>query len=298
MTTRRWPWHLLGRASVATLLAFGVAYACAQVAGIAPESQDSHAYFLADPWHPYVRATVGGDYAFLYSPAFAQAIEPLRLMGWRGFDALWTLLLVSCLAWTAGPLGLPLLAFQPVLASIALGNIELPIAAAIVAGFRRPAVWSFVLLSKVTPAVGLVWFAVRREWGALAAIALVTGLAAAVSIGLAPQLWAEWFRVLDSNQVTPVSFWTLPGPLWLRAAMGVGVVAWGAGRDRRWTVPVAAAIALPVPWGTLFAVLAAGCVGVFVHDDDGSQRLQLAGALRRVGLRHVSARLEATATPR
>ena len=55
------------------------------------------------------------------------------------------------LAWTAGRLSLPLLLLQPVVASIALGNIEILMAAAIVAGFRWPATWSFVLLSKVTP---------------------------------------------------------------------------------------------------------------------------------------------------
>ncbi len=35
------------------------------------------------------------------------------------------------------------------------------------------------------------------------------------------------------------------------------LVAWGALHDRKWTVPVAAAIAMPVLWLTAFATLAA-----------------------------------------
>ena len=42
------------------------------------------------------------------------------------------------------------------------------IAAAIVIGFRWPAAWSLVLLTKITPGIGLLWFAVRREWRSLA----------------------------------------------------------------------------------------------------------------------------------
>ena len=45
---------------------------------------------------------------------------------------------------------------------------------AIVLGFRWPFTWAFVLLTKVTPGVGLLWFAVRREWRSLA-IALGDG---------------------------------------------------------------------------------------------------------------------------
>ena len=52
-------------------------------------------------------------------------------------------------------------------------------ALAIVWGFRHPWTWSFVLLTKVTPAVGLLWFVVRREWRnlgiALGASAVLAG---------------------------------------------------------------------------------------------------------------------------
>ena len=40
------------------------------------------------------------------------------------------------------------------------GNIRLLGVAAVI-GFRRPP-WSFVILTKVTPGIGLLWFVVRR----------------------------------------------------------------------------------------------------------------------------------------
>jgi len=42
------------------------------------------------------------------------------------------------------------------------------LAVAIAVGFRYPAAWALVLITKVTPGIGLVWFAVRREWCPLA----------------------------------------------------------------------------------------------------------------------------------
>jgi hypothetical protein len=43
----------------------------------------------------------------------------------------------------------------------------------------------------------------------------------------------------------------------VRLPLAVAVVAWGALTDRRWTVPVAAFLALPVIWPSGFALLAA-----------------------------------------
>ena len=45
-----------------------------------------------------------------------------------------------------------------------VGNIHLLLGAVIVAGFRWPWLWALPLLTKVTPGVGLLWFALRREW--------------------------------------------------------------------------------------------------------------------------------------
>jgi hypothetical protein len=268
-TTRNFLVHF---GPIAAVLLVGAAYAAWQLMGGAPESQDSKAYYLASLDDPYARSLVGGDYAYLYSPAFAQALAPLRLLPIGWFVAVWTLVLVAALAWTARRLALPLLLFQPVIASIALGNVELLIAAAIVAGFRWPAAWAFVLLSKVTPGIGLVWFAVRREWRALAIALGATAGIAAISFAIAPGLWFDWANVLMRNGGTTVSLPTLPGPLWLRVLAGGVLVAWGARTDRRWTVPVGAAIAVPVGWFTFTAIIAVAVAGLWVRTPGWSIR--------------------------
>ena len=43
--------------------------------------------------------------------------------------------------------------------------------------------------------------------------------------------------------------------------VAVGICAWGALTNRRWTVPLAAMIALPVIWSDAFAMLL-GCVAL------------------------------------
>ncbi len=50
-------------------------------------------------------------------------------------------------------------------------------------GFRYPAAWSLILLTKITPGIGLLWFAVRREWRALAIALGATAAIASVSLG-------------------------------------------------------------------------------------------------------------------
>ena len=54
-----------------------------------------------------------------------------------------------------------------VIEDLVRGNIHVLLAVTILAGFRYPGAWSFVVLTKVTPGIGLLWFAIRREWGAL-----------------------------------------------------------------------------------------------------------------------------------
>ena len=137
------------------------------------------------------------------------------------------------------------------------GNISLFLAVAIVLGFRWPATWAFVILTKVTPGIGLLWFAVRREWRnlgiALAATAVVAG-ASAVAMPLA---WQEWVQVLMANAGRDGTWAAVPIALWIRLPMAVALVVWGARTDRRWTVPVASMLALPALWfGSLSMLLA------------------------------------------
>ena len=136
-----------------------------------------------------------------------------------------------------------LLAFPFVAVELTGGNIHLLLAAAIVAGFRWPAAWSFVLLTKVTPGIGLLWFAVRREWRplmiALGATAAIAGLTFIIVPGARPYVLPQLI------------------PLPVRVAAAAVLVTWGARSNRRWVLPVAALVALPGPWMASWSLLVA-----------------------------------------
>lgn len=209
---------------------------------------DAQAYFLAAPGGMYESA-LGRPDAYLYSPAFSQAIEPLRWLGWDGFRTAWRLLELAAVGVMAGPLTGLLLFVQPVSLEFNMGNIHLLMALAIAAGFRWPAAWAFVLLTKVTPGIGLIWFAVRREWRSLGIALGATAAIVSVSFAVDPEDWLAWLRVLGTPQEPPAgSFVILTAPLLLRLALAGTLVAWGARTNRRWTVIVAAFLALPAVW--------------------------------------------------
>jgi hypothetical protein len=221
-----------------------------------PLAVDAHAYWAADPAAPYGQTHPSTFDAYFYAPVFTQLLGPLHALPWPIFAALWTTLIVVALAAVSGR-WLPLvLVLPPVAIEVAMGNIHILIAAAIVVGFRWPAAWSFVLLTKVTPGIGLIWFAARREWRSLAAALAATAAVAAISFAYAPDLWREWIRVLSAASGGPAAGYSVP-PLVLRVIAAAGIVAWGGATDRRWTVPVAATIAMPVVWPNSLAVLVA-----------------------------------------
>ena len=209
---------------------------------------DAHAYFLAQPGRMYAGA-LGTPDAYLYSPAFSQLIEPLRSLGWETFRTVWRLSEAGALAIMAGPLTGPLLFFHPVSLEFNMGNIHLLMALAIVAGFRWPAIWAFVLLTKVTPGVGLIWFAVRREWMKLGIAVGATAAVVAISAVLDPTDWLSWISVLGGTSTIPEgSFQVITAPLLLRLPAAAALVFWGARTNRRWTVLVASMLALPSVW--------------------------------------------------
>jgi hypothetical protein len=231
------------------------------VLGVIPydlHPNDSHAYWVVDMADPYRDARLGAVDAFLYSPAAAQLVAPLTHLPFEAFRLL--LGGVSLGALTLAGASYTLLV-PGVFEDLVRGNIHLLLAAAIIAGFRWPGLWSAMLLTKVTPAVGLLWFAVRREWRALAQVAVVTAVVVAASVLLGGvRLWEEWIRLLATSAESPRTYTYLgiaPPALILRMPMAVVVVAWGALTNRRWTVPVAAFLALPVIWPSGFALLAA-----------------------------------------
>jgi hypothetical protein len=226
----------------------GVIFAVVLFLNVVPLGHDAHAYWASDPLHPYNAGRLFQQDSFFYSPAFTQLLGPLHGLPWPIFAGLWTLVLVAVLAWLGGPwLGYVIL-IPPVFIELAMGNVHILLAAAIVIGFRWPAAWAFVLLTKVTPGVGLVWFLVRREWRSLAIALGATAAIAAVSFVLLPDQWRAWVDVVLRNAGKGGTWASVPIPLWLRLPAAVLFVVWGARTDRRWTVPVASMLALPALW--------------------------------------------------
>lgn len=245
----------------------GIAFAVLIGAGVLPFAVDAHAYWAANPLDPYHEAALSDFDAYFYSPAFTQAIWPLHALPWPIFAGLWTAAIVVAFTWLSGLwLGLVIL-LPPVFIEVAVGNIHAFLAVAIVLGFRWPATWAFVLLTKVTPGVGLLWFAVRREWRSLAIALGATAAIVAVSFAIAPPLWSQWLDVLAGRSGATNSDlgWYVAIPLWIRVPAAAALVAWAARTDRRWLVPVAAVLAMPVLWPNSFAV-AVGAIPLLAAD--------------------------------
>ena len=231
-----------------------VAWAEPFIWGALGSGHDSRPYWATPLSHPYDDSTVGAFNAYLYSPVFLQLVAPLRALSWVGFMGAWEAILILATAALAGPALLaPIgLVLVPELLG---GNITVLLALAIVAGFRWPALWAFVVLTKVTPGIGLLWFAVRREWRSLG-IALGATLAViAISFVVLPDAWRHWVDVLAAGATTDVTSGSIPIPLLVRLPFAVVLLAWGARTDRRWVVPVACFLALPVLWYGSLALL-------------------------------------------
>lgn len=217
---------------------------------------DIVAYWSVDLAHPY-HGNVGDLGFFAYAPPIALLLAPFTALPFPIFATGWYVLLVTTLAWLGKRQLLMLLAFPPVALDLYHGNIHLLLAAAIVLGMRYPAAWSFVLLTKVTPGIGLLWFAARREWRSLAIALAATAVIVAGTLVFLPAQWLGWLQMLSDSAGTPPPWPALPVPLVLRLPLAALIVLWGARRDARWTVPIAAAISLPALWPGGFAILAA-----------------------------------------
>ena len=207
---------------------------------------DTLTYYQVNLDHPYQGAAPGIGGAYLYSPAFAQLIALVRIVvPWAFFTSVWQAALLAGMVWMAGPFAILLTPW--VIDELVQGNLQILIGVAIVIGIRRPAAWAFVLLTKVTPAVGLLYFIGRRDWRSLAVAVGATALVSAVSFVIAPQLWWDWFALLSANSGATHDG-TMPGPLPVRLAVAA-LIAFVAGRrEWPWLVPFACAISLPVAW--------------------------------------------------
>ncbi len=233
---------------------------------------DAYSYWSIDFDDLYGRAMASNFAlgAFRYAPPLAFLFGPLAALPWWLYLWLWQALMLAVIFWLGGRWALVALALPPVALELYHGNIHLLIAAAVALGFRYPWTWAFVFWSKVTPGVGVLWFAVRREWRSLAIALGATALVSVATAIAAPHYWSEWLASIFSNLNEP-QFYSVPPPAPIRLPLAAVLVIWGARTDRPWTVPIAATLALPIIWPHGLTVALAAIP--FVHRGDRAATL-------------------------
>lgn len=267
-TTTRW------RAASHALVIAGLAYIAfvwLRIAPYAPPVPDYGPMFDA---RGFWIAWEGGLYdipwrtneAYVYSPAFAQILWPFTLLPWPVFAAGWSLAAIGCLFWMRVPW---MIAFPGVIDDILRGNIHVFLAAAIVLALRHPAAWAFGSLTKVTPVIGLLWYAVRGEWRRLGIAFATIGAIVLISFAASSSLWLEWFGLLAENAGETARISVIPLPLLVRLPIAGALVVFGARTDRAWLLPVGIMLGLPNVWTSSTALLAAvpALWGHSVRDD-------------------------------
>lgn len=222
---------------------------------------DALAYYRAD-FVPTYSGVSGNGLNFLYSPVASELLEPLRIVPFDVFAFLVRLAGVVSLVYVAREFTLPLLLAIPVLVDnpvvmeLWYGNINLILAAVAVAGLRRSGLWAIPLLTKVTPGLGILWFAVRGEWRKAALPVAIAGALTLASVLISPGAWAAWIADLvgPHDPIAIAGAWGgLPfGPRLVAAAL---LIAWGARTSRPWTVVVATWLSIPVLWPQTLSVL-------------------------------------------
>jgi hypothetical protein len=261
---------------------------------------DAFAYWSIDLGNLYGRSygNTSGLGAFRYTPPVGQAFSLFDLLPWEVFFGLWFVAMLGILYWATGRrllATIALVALPPIALELYHGNVHLFMAAAMVVGFRYPAAWAFVVLAKITPGVGALWFVFRRDWRSAATVALTTGAIALVSFLLAPGLWWQYVAaMMDNLDFRPIDGYPFDVPQLVRLPLAVAIVWWGARTDRRWTVPVAATIALPLIWWHGLAMLVA-ILPILRQDSPGGL---LASGATRSGTRSFAPAATVTASPR
>ena len=231
------------------LIALGIGWAVAVFVTFTKMGNpvDAWCYYGFDPkniWDP--------DGCFLYSPPVAQFMGVIQgLMPFETFTFLLRGAETVVLAIVTGPALFFSLFIPAVAIELNAVNINLLIVGAVLIGFRYPFAWAFIILTKLSPGVGLLWFAVRREWRNLAIAVGATALIAGGSFLLAPDLWRQYIEQLgrEPDDSIFVIGWRLP--------LAAIVVIWGALTNRRWTMIVAVFLAMP-RWYFLTPVILVG----------------------------------------
>jgi hypothetical protein len=232
----------------------------------------------------------GADAWFVYPPPFAYVVRVLSFGGWGEWLVVWTVILAvsySVVRWVGVAtivvgFGARLLVenFKPISEPanhLTIGNLQPLILAAVVLGLRYPSLWAIPLLTKIGPGVGVLWFAVRREWRSLAIALGTTAAIAGVTFLIDPGSWGDWIRFMVANVATPSPVPVVPIPGWMRFPVAIALIVWGARTDRPWTLPIACGIASFALYEWSFLTI---WLGVFAfagpwapRDDDGKPSL-------------------------
>ena len=206
---------------------------------------DAHAYWLAVQGDLTYDRVPGQEDAYLYSPAFALLITPLGWLPWPVFLSVWIAINAIALIWLLAHVRLRWAVpfFLLCVPELVVGNVFLLIAACLAMGLRRPAVWAFPILTKVTTGIGLLWFVFRRQWRPLATALLTTALVIAVAALFNAGAWIDWLQFLTSNtdgaRDGRIGFT-------LRVIVAVALMWWGARTGRTWVIAVSVLAAAPV----------------------------------------------------
>src|SRR5258708_31134420 len=129
-------------------------FAAARLLNMCPYNErlfDLWAYWSTRFGLDYTWARPGESGAYIYSPAFAHLIAPLTALPLPVFTAIWTILVASTLYWLVGWRSFFIGLLIPVTMSIAIGQTDLLMAAAIVIGVRLPAALFLPIVTQPTP---------------------------------------------------------------------------------------------------------------------------------------------------
>jgi hypothetical protein len=186
---------------------------------------------------------------YVYSPAFALLTEPFR---WFPIEVMeGTVRVASALAlgylitpWAG--FGLLLVDVPGLRAELAVGNIDLVIAAVVVWVLWRPWLWPALLLTKVSPGVGLGWHIARREWHALGIAMAATIVVVLLALPFTLRAWPEWFSTLTGSNIAIAEAHT-GLPLLPRLGLGLAIAYVAGYFSAPWLVPIAIAVSFANP---------------------------------------------------
>ena len=233
-----------------------------------PAIDDAHAYWAASLADPYRVTAMFAPDAYHYGPPFLWLISPLKVLPYDLFREVWAGLILLALLWLVGrDLFLPALFLAPFAADYLEGNIHTLMAVAIVLSLRWPMLWVFRSSPRLRAGSGCWWFVFRREWRNLALAVGGCAVVFGVSFVFVPDQWLSWFGYLAELARRPTGFVAVP----CAAGRHRGRGPVGRGPDyRRWFVPLAAMIVLPL-WPFTLA-LSGGAVRLWQDDRRASKR--------------------------